>query len=74
MSNPSQSRVQAGVPDGGRFAKSQRGEDDAVTLPTAAEIPTDPIKLMAFHDRQREAEEEAIWSTRGTKRSRRLSD
>ncbi len=68
MSTPSPIRVQSGVPNGGQFAPSSRGEAD-VSLPPAGEpAPTDPIALIAFHDRQRageQAELDALWNAGG---------
>jgi len=49
-------------PHGGQFDKSKQGEDSSVTLSAVPEIPTDPIELMAFHDRQRENEEDELVS------------
>jgi len=68
MSTPPPVRVQSGVPNGGQFAPSSRGEAD-ISLATVDEpAPTDPIELIAFHGRQRadeQAEIDALWNKAG---------
>ena len=56
MSAPPPVRVQSGVPNGGQFAPSARGEADVSLAPAGEPTPTNPLELIASLEAQRKTD------------------